>query len=128
MRMGSHKKHDMKYFCCLRSDYGYGKMEFQGLSDSCEVVQSPETKRRDETATTRDYLKKELPHRWIGRAGLDDGPLLPWPPRSPDLTSCDFFLWGYVKNKVYIPPMPTTLQALQERITASVTDIDRNMY
>ncbi|GBM27289.1 hypothetical protein AVEN_208448-1 [Araneus ventricosus] len=49
------------------------------------------------------------------------------PPRSPDLKPCDFFLWGYVKDKVYVPPMPTTLQALQERITAVVTDIDGNM-
>ena len=22
-----------------------------------------------------------------------------WPPRSPDLTPCDFFLWGYLKGK-----------------------------
>ena len=24
-----------------------------------------------------------------------------WPPRSPDLTAPDFFLWGYLKSKVY---------------------------
>ncbi|GBO28718.1 hypothetical protein AVEN_100413-1, partial [Araneus ventricosus] len=48
-------------------------------------------------------------------------------PRSPDLTSCDFFLWCYVKDKIYVPQMPTTLQALQERITAAVTDIDGKM-
>ena len=24
-----------------------------------------------------------------------------WPPRSPDLTPCDFWLWGYLKDKVY---------------------------
>jgi hypothetical protein len=24
-----------------------------------------------------------------------------WPPRSPDLSVCDFFLWGYLKSKVY---------------------------
>jgi len=24
-----------------------------------------------------------------------------WPPRSPDLTPCDFYLWGYLKAKVY---------------------------
>ncbi|GBL95012.1 hypothetical protein AVEN_44087-1 [Araneus ventricosus] len=51
----------------------------------------------------------------------------PTPPRSPDLTPSDFFLWSYVKDNVYAPPMPTTLQALQERITAAVTDIDGNM-
>ncbi|GBM98306.1 hypothetical protein AVEN_133148-1 [Araneus ventricosus] len=70
---------------------------------------------------------KELPHRWIGCAGLDDVPLLPWLPRSPDLMPCDFFLWYYAKGKVYASPMPTTLQKLQERITAALTDIDGNM-
>ncbi|GBM35241.1 hypothetical protein AVEN_45510-1 [Araneus ventricosus] len=73
-----------------------------------------------------DFSYSELPHRWIGSADLD--PLLPWPPRSPDLKPCDFFLWGYVKGKVYIPPMSTTLQALQERITAAVTDIEETCY
>ena len=24
-----------------------------------------------------------------------------WPPCSPDLTPCDFWLWGYLKDKVY---------------------------
>ena len=24
-----------------------------------------------------------------------------WPPSSPDLTPCDFFLWGHVKSQVY---------------------------
>ncbi|GBN66594.1 hypothetical protein AVEN_170116-1 [Araneus ventricosus] len=31
----------MKYLCCFRSNDGDGKMEFQRLSDSREVVQSP---------------------------------------------------------------------------------------
>ncbi|GBN42927.1 hypothetical protein AVEN_228881-1 [Araneus ventricosus] len=75
----------------------------------------------------RDFLNRELPHLCIGRAGLEGVPLLPCPPRSPDLTPCDFFLWGYVNDKIYVPPMPTTLQALQKRITATVTDIDGNM-
>ena len=29
--------------------------------------------------------------------------LLLWPPRSPDLTPCDFFLRGYVKDNAYKP-------------------------
>ena len=28
-----------------------------------------------------------------------------WPPRSPDLTPMDFFLWGYLKAKVYNIPV-----------------------
>ena len=29
--------------------------------------------------------------------------LLLWPPRSPDLTLCNFFLWVYVKDDAYKP-------------------------
>ena len=50
------------------------------------------------------YLNDALPSRWIGRTSKDDSPLLPWPPRSPDLTPCDFFLWGYVKEHMFVPP------------------------
>ena len=35
-----------------------------------------------------------------------------WAPRSPDLTPCDFFLWGYLKSKVYKSP-PIDLNDLQ---------------
>jgi hypothetical protein len=43
-----------------------------------------------------DYLDATFPNCWLGR----DGPLA-WPPQSPDVTPLDFFLWGYVKDKVY---------------------------
>jgi hypothetical protein len=26
---------------------------------------------------------------------------IPWPAHLPDLSSCDYFLWGYLKVKVY---------------------------
>ena len=42
-----------------------------------------------------------------------------WPPRSPDLTPCDFFLWGYLKAKVYTSP-PIDLNDLQARIRQEV--------
>ena len=58
-----------------------------------------------------DYLHLTFPQRWIGR----NGPIL-WPPRSPDLTPLDFFLWGYVKDKVFRTP-PGTVQVLMDRIT-----------
>jgi hypothetical protein len=44
------------------------------------------------------FLNETLPHWWIGRAVNNDQHLLLWPPRSPDLTPCDFFLWGYVNQ------------------------------
>jgi len=50
-----------------------------------------------------------------------------WPPRSPDLTPCDFFLWGLVKDTVFVPPLPAYLQVLRNRITATVALVDRDM-
>ena len=34
-------------------------------------------------------------------------------PHSPDATLCDFFLWGYVKDQVYVPPLPTSIPELK---------------
>jgi len=39
--------------------------------------------------------------------------LLAWPPRSPDATPCDFFLWSYVKDQVYVPPLPASIPELR---------------
>jgi hypothetical protein len=30
---------------------------------------------------------------------------IPWPPRSPDITPLDFFLWRYVKDIIYKTPV-----------------------
>lgn len=42
-----------------------------------------------------------------------------WPPRSPDLTAPDFFLWGYLKGKVYANK-PRTIQQLKANIREEV--------
>jgi len=34
-------------------------------------------------------------------------------PRSPDATPCDFFLWGHVKDQVYVPPLPPSIPELK---------------
>ena len=75
----------------------------------------------------REFLNTNLPNRWIGRAGQDDNVFCKWPPRSPDLTVCDFFLWGYVKDKVYVPPLPQTMDEVQERINESIQAITPDM-
>ena len=38
-----------------------------------------------------------------------------WPTRSPDLTCCDFFLWGYLKSKVFTTPQ-RDIATLRQRI------------
>ena len=60
-----------------------------------------------------------FPNRWIGRHGPT-----PWPPRSPDITPLDFFLWGYVKDKVFSTPVPdvTNLKARVTDAFATITE------
>ena len=53
----------------------------------------------------RRFLNESLPQRWIGRNGKEDLVLQFWPPKSPDFTPCDFFLWGFVKEAVYVPSL-----------------------
>jgi hypothetical protein len=45
-----------------------------------------------------------------------------WPPRSLDLSVCDFYLWGNLKGKVY-RTSPCTAEALQNEIRNVVTSI-----
>ena len=59
----------------------------------------------------------DLSGRWIGRRGA-----IEWPARSPDLTPCDFFLWGYLKNKVYSQPI-RSLEHLKEVIKKHCDDL-----
>jgi len=42
-----------------------------------------------------------------------------WPPRSPDLTPPDYFLWGYLKGRVY-QNKPRTIDALKANITEDI--------
>lgn len=49
---------------------------------------------------------------------------IPWPPRSPDLTAPDFYLWGYLKQTVY-RKKPTTLAELKMNINEEVERIPK---
>ena len=71
----------------------------------------------------RYWLNDVVTDRWIGSHGPDDRAYLQWPPRSPDLTPCNFFLWGFVKDKVYMPPFPANLLELRDRIREAVAAI-----
>jgi hypothetical protein len=70
------------------------------------------------------YLSEILSYRWFGRASATDLSLLSFSPRSLDVTRFDFFLWGYVKDTVYRPPLPHDLQELRQRIIIAVTAIE----
>ena len=50
-----------------------------------------------------------------------------WPARSPDLSTCDFFLWGYLKSHVFKAPAPHTVQELKQWIQQEVKQIPVEM-
>ena len=49
-----------------------------------------------------------------------------FPARSPDLTPMDFFLWGYVKDKVFANN-PKSLNDLQSAITSCIKSVNSDM-
>jgi len=49
-----------------------------------------------------------------------------WPPRSPDLSSCDFFLCGYLKGRVYTHKS-RNLNELKDGIWQEVLTIDQQL-
>ena len=46
---------------------------------------------------------------------------------SGDATPCDFFLWGYVKDQIYVPPLPASIPELKVRIRTATETITADM-
>ena len=59
--------------------------------------------------------------KWKGRSGA-----VAWPPCSPDLSAPDYFLWGFVKERV-MAVAPTTPDDRKERIRQTYTEITPQM-
>lgn len=71
--------------------------------------------------TVRQFLDLRFPGKWIGRRGAAE-----WPPRSPDLSPLDFFLWGHLKSKIYAT-QPESLADLRQRIVHECHQITPQM-
>ena len=69
------------------------------------------------TRHVREYLNEFFPNRWLGRGGP-----VAWPPRSPDLTPLDYYLWGHMKTLVYETKVDSR-EALRDRIFAAAEHI-----
>jgi ERCC4-type nuclease len=50
-----------------------------------------------------------------------------WPPRSPDLTPLDFYLFGSLKTKVFRNRIHT-LEELQAAIVEEINNIDQHTF
>ena len=52
----------------------------------------------------------------------DVDPPPPPPPRSPDLTPCDYFLWGYLESKLYITS-PESIGDLRQKLSVAIESV-----
>ncbi|XP_070529987.1 uncharacterized protein [Cardiocondyla obscurior] len=69
----------------------------------------------------RMVLDRHFPDRWIGR----NGPIS-WPARSPDLNVLDYFVWGYIKNRVE-NVRDRNVEEVRENIIAAFNTITPNV-
>lgn len=67
------------------------------------------------------YLEDAYFTRWVGTRS--EG--VKWPARSPDLTPLDFFLWPYLKDRVYLHPL-NDVEELKTRIRAECRRLNNN--
>jgi hypothetical protein len=47
-----------------------------------------------------------------------------WPPNIPDLSPCDYFLWGFLKEKIF-QKKPETIMELRAQIIQACNEITR---
>lgn len=69
-----------------------------------------------------DVLRRTFPGCLISRYGD-----FPWPARSPDLSAPDYFLWGFLKSRVYQNNPPRTIDELKDRIRQEINNIQLQM-
>lgn len=72
--------------------------------------------------TVREWLDTKFPGKWIGRNSSH----IKWPPRSPDLTPLDYFLWGTLKEKVY-RNRPTNVSDLKDKIYEACRSVTQDV-
>jgi hypothetical protein len=70
---------------------------------------------------SKNTLKQLFPNRLISMRGD-----LTWPARSPDLSVCDVFLWGYLKSLVYAD-CPQNIETLKANIHLAISNIPEDM-
>jgi hypothetical protein len=88
------------------------------LEDIPQMARSQMHFQHDYTRYVREYLKDSFPNRWIGRGGP-----VAWPPRSPELTRPDFYLWGHMMKTLVYQTKVDSRAGLRRRIFAAAEHI-----
>ena len=46
---------------------------------------------------------------------------------DPRTLLCVSFLWDYVEDQIYVPPLPANINDMNDRITAAINAMDRDI-
>ena len=75
----------------------------------------------------RQLLNREFPGRWMGRGSARHPAPVAWPPRSPDLTPLDFWVWGHLKQQIFTQDFrPRTIDELKDAIRRAVAELNED--
>lgn len=109
-----------RYIAMLRNFFTPALQNFNGFNQRSWFQQDGATchTSNDSLIAVREIFGQKL----ISKRGD-----INWPPRSPDLSPMDFFLWGYLKSKVF-NTNPASLEELKERISEEMQNISQNTY
>lgn len=103
-------------YCAMISSFFVPNLHQQNVSMRTAWLQQDGATAHTSKKTIQ-LLNKTFKKRFISKHGP-----VAWPPRSPDLTVPDFFLWGFVKSQVYATPVHSIAQ-LKRRIRSCINSI-----
>lgn len=93
--------------------------DFEGFNDETWFQQDGATCHTSNQSLA--VVNQLFPEKVISRRGT-----INWPPRSPDLTPLDYFLWGHIKQKAYVNK-PRTLLQLKHNIRTEMAAVPREL-
>lgn len=64
----------------------------------------------------RNWLNIPVPNPRISHKGFNDIACFAMASTFTDFMLCDFYIWGFIKDRVYVPSLPTNLPNLRNRI------------
>lgn len=87
------------------------------LSNLNNVIYQQDGAPAHNSTASKQFLDEHFPGHWMGTYGP-----IKWPPRSPDMTPMDFFVWGHLKGRVY-ESRYNTVQELKDAVLYHLNNI-----
>ena len=91
------------------------------------ITHSERNIRNGPIVATAISRKKRKPGRWLVSSVATDNTFCTWPPRSPDLTVCDLFLWRFVKTMFTSHHFQRHYQNCRQRIDTAMGNVTQDM-